>query len=435
MPPSCGNVIGNLTFVAQRNFPMTIKTILSGALLFTLAFAQTSRAQNSTSPVSTKTAPNALVLPDGFSSSIVFEGLPGARHLAVTKQGGIYVKLSKLKDGKGIIYLKSSGTDGKLVQAAAFGNFPGTEVSIKNDYLYTSSNDDVYRYKLDKNGEVINPNEPEKIIVGLVNRNRDNAKTFAFDNNENIYVNVGSYLGSCLVDPKSRVAPNPCPLLDSVGGVWQFKTNKTNQTYSDAVHYATGFKHAVGIDWNTKSNSLFIMQHGRDQLNDLYPAMFTADQNNMIPAETMYEVKKGADGGWPYVYYDHFQHKQILAPEYGGDGKKEGIKKYQEPSVTFPAHLAPNDLMFYTASQFPAKYRNGAFVAFHGKSPELKKGYLVGFVPFKNGKPSGDWEIFADNFSSDQDVHKPCGLAMGPDGSLYVSDDVKGNIYQIKYGK
>jgi len=92
---------------------------------------------------------------------------------------------------------------------------------------------------------------------------------------------------------------------------------------------------------------------------------------------------------------------------------------------------------------FPEKYKNGAFVAFHGswnRSPEKQEGYYIAFVPFKDGRPSGPWEVFADGFSGvetvmspRQAVHRPCGLAQGPDGALYVSDDVKGTIYRIVY--
>jgi glucose/arabinose dehydrogenase len=71
----------------------------------------------------------------------------------------------------------------------------------------------------------------------------------------------------------------------------------------------------------------------------------------------------------------------------------------------------------------------------------LKQGYLVAFVPFVNGKP-GKWEIFADNFAgvdlanpSGPIQHRPCGLAQGPDGALYVTDDLNGTIFKIDYKK
>lgn len=388
-------------------------------------------------------APDAgLTLPAGFSGTIVATGLSGARHLSVTPAGNIYVKLGWLKDGKGIYYLTDADKDGVYEGQAGFGNFPGTGIIAKGGWLYASSNSEVFRYKLNERGEVANPAAPEKIITGLADHNRDNAKPFALDNNGNIYVTCGSYSNSCIVTEGSVKSPFPCPLLDSVGGIWKFSASKPNQTLKDGVRYATGIKNAVGITWNKATNSLFATQHGRDELNKLFPQYYTAEQQNLLPAETMYELHQGSDAGWPYIYYDPFTHKKMLAPEYGGDGQKTGGEKALNPTVSFPAHLAPNDLLFYTGNTFPAKYKNGAFIAFHSKSPQLNKGFLVAFIPFKNGKPSGEWEIFADGFGGKDYAtngkapqHKPCGLAQGPDGALYVADDMGGAIFRIQYTK
>ncbi len=412
-----------------------IKIIVFSAIV--CAFSCTPYTHTTTSTQGDNTMQNKGVqniqVPAGFAAAVVAEGVDGARHLAVTKQGNVYVKLSRLKDGNGIIYLQDTDGNGTLDKQTGFGDYPGTGIYIRGNYLYASSNDDVYRYQLDNTGEVINKDQPEKIIAGLVNRNRDNSKSIAVDHSGNIYVNVGSYSNSCLFDSGTMRAPMPCPLLDSVGGIWQFKTNKLNQQYQDGIRYATGFKNIVGLDWNSATNSLFIMHHGRDGLHDLYPAIYTEVQSGLLPAETMYEVHKGSDGGWPYVYYDQYQHKKIVSPEYGGDGKKEGGAKALDPTVAFPAHLGPNGLLFYTGKAFPGRYKNGAFIAFHSKSPELQKGYLVAFVPFKKGKPSGEWEIFADGFAAADGQHKPCGLAQAPDGSMYVADDAKGTIYRISF--
>ncbi|QMU30880.1 PQQ-dependent sugar dehydrogenase [Adhaeribacter radiodurans] len=380
-----------------------------------------------------------LKLPTGFKATVVADDLVAARHLVVSKSGDIYVKLSKLKDGKGLYHLRDTNKDGFLDQQTGIGNYPGTGIALKNNYLYSASNTGVYRYQLNAKEEVMQPEQPEEIVKGLVAKTRDVSKSIAVDNKGNLYVTVGSPDETCRDDSGKGIMP--CPLLDSVGGIWQFKTNKKNQSYSDAVHYATGLKNVVGLDWNTSTNSLFAMMHGRGQFHDKFPQYYTPEQSMQLPAETMFELKApGADAGWPYVYYDHKQKKKMLTPEYGGDGKKTGGEKALDPVVAFPAHLGPNGLLFYTGTMFPARYKNGAFIAFHGKSTELQKGYMVAFVPFKNGKPSGDWEIFADNFAGVDLVqptgpiqHRPCGLAQGPDGALYVSDDLKGTIYRITY--
>ena len=130
----------------------------------------------------------------------------------------------------------------------------------------------------------------------------------------------------------------------------------------------------------------------------------------------------------------------MLAPEYGGKGNEEA-KGYTDPIMGLPAHWAPNDLMFYTGNQFPSRYKNGAFIAFHGstnRSPYPQAGYIVAFIPFENGKPKGSWEVFADGFTGadlvtqmEDSKYRPMGLAQGPDGSLYISESKNGKIWRV----
>ena len=383
--------------------------------------------------------PLVLKLPAGFAGSIIAQDLGPTRHVAVTKNGDIYVKLNKLKDGKGIYRLRDTNKDGVIDEQMGFGDYPGTGIFLKNDYLYASSNSAVYRYKLDGKQEVINPDKPEMIVSGLREKDRDKSKSIAVDNQGNIYVNIASDNDACR-EAGTGKGLMPCPLLDSAAGIWRFKADVTNQSFDKGTRYATGLKNVVGLDWNDKTNSLFVLQHGRGRFDDFYPQLYTPQMSAELPAETMFEVHQGDDAGWPYIYYDPIQKKKIMAPEYGGDGKKVGTAKTLDPLVAFPAHMAPNGLLFYTGTAFPERYRNGAFVAFHSQSQPLHKGYLVGFVPFKNGKPSGPWEVFADNFSGIDLVkpsgpvqHRPCGLAQGPDGSLYVTDDLNGSLFKISY--
>ena len=99
--------------------------------------------------------------------------------------------------------------------------------------------------------------------------------------------------------------------------------------------------------------------------------------------------------------------------------------------------------MFYTGSMFPAHYKDGAFIAFHGswnRAPGPQQGYNVSFVPFSGGNPANasKYEVFADGFAGankqpDRAVHRPVGLAQAADGSLYIADDKGGRIWKVVY--
>lgn len=391
-------------------------------------------------------APGDIKLPAGFKATVVADKIGNARHIVVNSNGDVYVKLERLKDGKGIIRLRDTNGDGVADEKFAFGNFGGTGIAIKNGYLYASSDDQVYRYKFNDKNEIENPDKPEIIITGLVNKRQHSSKSITLDNNGFIYVNIGAPSNACQEVDRTAGSKGqmPCPILETAGGIWQFRADKLNQSYAEGNRYVTGLRNVVGLDWNTSVNELYVMQHGRDQLSQLHPGLFNDQLNAEIPAEEFFLAKKGMDFGWPYCYYDPIQKKKLLAPEYGGDGKTEGLCGTKEnPLYAFPAHWGPNALLFYTGNQFAAKYKNGAFIAFHGswnRAPLEQAGFNVVFLPMKDGKPAGDYEIFADDFvggkenlSPSKAKHRPCGLAMGTDGSLYICDDQGGTVWKIIY--
>ena len=402
-------------------------------------------SSNSTASTERVLINGEISLPKGFKGSAVVSSLGNNRHITVHTNGDIYVKLSRLKDGKGIYVLRDSNKDGVYEVVNSFGNYTGTGIAIKGDYLYASSDNDVYRYKM-VNNEVANPTAPERIVTGLVNRGTHSSKSIALDNAGYIYVNIGAPSNACQETDRTEGSPgqDPCPILEKAGGIWQFRADKLNQSYAQGIRYATGLRNVVGLDWNTQTNHLYVMQHGRDQLNTVAPEKFDDAANAELPAEELFQVKKGGDYGWPYCYYDGAQKRKVLAPEYGGDGKKQDrCSGKEQPIYAFPAHWAPNALLFYTGNMFPARYRNGAFIAFHGswnRAPLKQGGFNVVFLPFKNGKPSGDYEIFADGFTgrgevqgSGQAKYRPCGLSQGPDGALYISESKTGRIWKITY--
>src|ERR1700744_5925199 len=145
---------------------------------------------------------------------MLINGIGNARHLAITPNNDIYVKLNRARDGKSILLLHQSG--GKAEVAGGFGNYGGTGMYIKDGYLYASSDEDVYRYKLDDKYEVTNPSSPEKIIADLLNRHEHESKSIVLDNSGNIYVNVGAYSNSCQVRDRVKGSQGQpgCPILD-----------------------------------------------------------------------------------------------------------------------------------------------------------------------------------------------------------------------------
>lgn len=395
-----------------------------------------------------------LVLPGGFEAVVVADSVGSARHLAVNQNGDIYVKLRSVVPKGGSVALRDTDNDGKADIIQNFGNYAdpgsyGTAMRIYKDYIYYSTAGVVFRNKLTP-GKLIPESEAEVILTddykSKVHGSEHIAKPLAFDNDGHMYVPFGAPGDVCQAQNRvpGMAGQDPCPQLEEHGGVWQFDANKLGQLQSDGKKYATGIRSIVAMDWNKSDNTLYALQHGRDNLVRTWPDLYNNWQSAVLPSEEFLRVKEGSNAGWPYYYYDQMQGKKLLNPEYGGDGKKAGKGlEFEQPIIGFPGHWAPNDLYFYQGDQFPARYKNGAFIAFHGstiRAPYPQAGYFVCFVPFKNGAPSGPWEVFADGFARVDTIvntadakARPMGIAMGPDGSLYITESVKGKIWRIMY--
>lgn len=381
----------------------------------------------------------------GFSIQPIVEEIGRSRHIATAPNGDIFIKLDRLRNGLGIFQLRLD-VRGQYVLIDSFGNYTGTGIAVKNGYLYASSDDAVYRYPFEKNGRIGNKDKPQRLVYGLWSRRQHATKSLTLDNAGNLYVNIGAPSNACQEKDRTKGSPgmDPCPILDSAGGIWRFKADVSNQSYGEGFRYATGLRNVVGLDWNEAENALFVMQHGRDMLAMLHPDLYSDSLSAELPGEELFRIREGGHYGWPYCYYDPIQQKKVLAPEYGGNGSEVGrCADVEQPLMSFPGHWGPNAMLVYTGNQFPPKYRNGIFVAFHGswnRAPFRQAGYNVAFVPMKDGKPSGPYEVFADGFTGKEVImntgeatYRPCGLAMLPDGSLLVSDSRQGRVWQIKY--
>ncbi len=384
-----------------------------------------------------------LTLPAGFCAAVVADETGPARHLAVARNGDIYVALRNAPNAPGgILALRDTNGDGRVDMREKFGESGGTGVVLHNGHLYLSRDDAVVRFPM-KEGQLLPAGPMEVVVNGFPQQQVHPTKTLAFDTRGGLYVNVGLRANSC-TDPDQGKVPglSPCTYLENGGGVWRFDANRTGQVFGkDGRRFSTGLRHSNSLTWNATAGAVYLMQHGRNGLNR-WTEYYSAEQNAENPAEELQRIDEGVDYGFPYCYLDPRQNVRVLAPEYGGDGKKTGdCAKYPMPAAVFPAHWAPNDLIFYTGSQFGDRYRGGAFIAFHGsgsRAPLPQGGYKVVFQPMRDGKAAGAYETFADGFAGkptvmarEEAAARPMGLAQGPDGSLFIVDSVKGKIWRV----
>lgn len=385
-----------------------------------------------------------LRLPPGFCALVFVEGLAKPRHLVVTDNGDVLAALGRPSDSTGgVVLVRDTDGDGRGDLRSSFGGpGPATGISLDRGHLYLAYADRVVRWRW-KSEEVSPSSDPEVVVSGLLAERSHSAKTIAFSPDGGLFVGIGAPSNACQEPDRSIETPGrrPCPLLAASGGIWRFDPTRAGQTQSDGRRFASGLRNAMAIAVEPTTGVLYGATHGRDGLDTLWPKLFSAAQNAEHPAEELYRIDDGDVFGWPYCYYDLSRRALLANPEYGGDGRStEGCEAFETPAVALPAHWAPLAMTFYRADAFPEKYRGGAFVAFHGswnRAPLPQAGYNVVFVPFADGRPVGSYEEFATGFAgptpTPRGPHRPSGVAVGPDGSLYVADDAGGRIYRIVY--
>ena len=355
------------------------------------------RSQVAGWPAGRKPAP-----PSGFEVSLYADGLDQPRWTYVLPNGDVLAALSLA--GK-IILLRDANKDGQPERRSEFltGQNRPFGMLLLGDYLYLGNTDAVLRFRY-QTGQTTLTGAGEKILDvpggGHWTRN-----LIANAAGTRIYVSVGS--GSN-VDENGADAKDPprAALLE------------INPDGSGMRVFASGLRNPVGMSWEPVSKMLWTAVNERDALGDgLVPDYITS-------------VQEGAFYGWPYSYFG--QHE---------DPRKKGqrpdlVAKAIPPDYAVGAHTASLGLTFYTATQFPEKYRGGAFIGQHGSWNRANfVGYKVAFLPFRDGKPVGPLEDFLTGFlvSAEQVNGRPVGVTVLPDGSLLVADDEGDKLWRVSY--
>ncbi|MTI25933.1 PQQ-dependent sugar dehydrogenase [Fulvivirga kasyanovii] len=347
----------------------------------------------------TKERINSLKLPDGFDIEVFADQLGKPRMMAVTQDGKVYVTRRA-----GDVYLLSDDNkDGKAeVKKKVLQLDKVHGLDIKDDWLYMVTVNEVYRARINKNGDL---GKPEKIMSDLPDGGQHANRTLAFGPEGKLYISIGSTCNAC---DETREESATLVVADP-------------KDWSREV-YAKGLRNTIGFDWEPNTRDLYGMDHGIDWLGD--------EQQK----EELNKLVKGGNYGWPYIYGEG-HHNPADEPPHNMT-YEEYAKKVTNPVKTYTAHSSPLDMLFYTGEQFPEEYRNDAIVTFHGSwNREKAVGYKVIRINFKDGKPAEATDLvtgFLVNNDKEQ-FGRVTGLAMLPDGSLLISDDANGVIYRLSY--
>ena len=342
-----------------------------------------------------------LEVPTGFSVSVYADKLEGPRTMMYAPNGDLFVAESRAGS---VLVLRDTNNDGipdtRSVYAKGLSGVFG--MAFRDGYLYLGRTDSIIRYKY-KDGDTQAQGTPEKLVDLPTGGHSTRNIVFSRDGKK-MYVAVGS---------ASNKSDGEDPVRAAV--------NEYNPDGSGHRVFASGLRNPVALTLQPGTDTLWVSVNERDTLgDDLVPDYITS-------------LKDGGFYGWPYSYigsnYD---------PEHKGK-RPELVQRAIVPDVLVGSHAAAVGLSFYTGTQFPERYRNGAFVGLHGSWNRSKlAGYRVVFVPFQNGKPAGPPEDFLTGWiinggNPGTAWGRPVSPFVAKDGSLLVSDDGGNKIWRVQY--
>ncbi|MDO9414338.1 MAG: PQQ-dependent sugar dehydrogenase [Pseudolabrys sp.] len=335
-----------------------------------------------------------LKLPPGFNVEVYASGIPNARSLRLGDEGTLFVGNRFI--GKVFAITKKDGkTEMKTI---AEGLHRPNGLAFHKGTLYVAELSKVWRFdNVEKNLD-----KPEKKLIyeDLPKDEAHGWKFIAVGPDEKLYIPVGQ--------PGNNVLNSDA----------HAQIRRINLDGTGAEVIARGVRNTVGFDWHPASKQLYFTDNSRDWMSEDVPE----DELNRI-------TKVGQHFGSPFCYQGN-----LLDAELGWGHK---CSDYVPPVALLGAHTAALGMRFYTGSQFPAKYKNGAFIARHGSwNRSTKLGGDVIFVTFNKDGTVKSQEPFITGFLVDNNyIGRPVDMQQMKDGSLLVSDDWNGAVYRISYGK
>src|SRR5215467_1369030 len=396
----------------MENQAMKKTTILVSLLIAAFAIAAAAQLPKLPEPFATPSVRNTaqvvtkpdsaqLKAPAGFSVSVYADNLQGPRTMVYAPNGDLFVAQSRAGS---VLVMRDTNNDGepdsRTTYAQGLNGVFG--MAFHDGYLYLGRTDSIVRYKY-KDGDTQAQGNPEKLVDLPTGGHSTRNIVFSRDGKK-MYVAVGSFSNKSDGEEPRRAAVN------------EYNPDGTGQRV-----FASGLRNPVALTLQPGTDTIWVSVNERDTLgDDLVPDYITS-------------VKDGGFYGWPYSYiggnYD---------PEHRGK-RPDLVQRAIVPDVLLPAHAAAVGLTFYTGTEFPERYRNGAFVGLHGSWNRSKlSGSRIAFVPFQNGKPSGPVEDFLTGWIiADGNPGTTWGRPVSPfvakDGSLLVSDDGSNTIWRVRY--
>ena len=346
-----------------------------------------------------------LSLPEGFSIKVFAEDLINPRMIDVADDGTVYVTRRSVGD---VMMLRDEDGDGRADIQQTVASRPQMHgIEIDGDTMYLTTVADVFRTTRNADGTLA---PLERIISDLPAGGQHPNRMVVKGPDDMLYISVGSTCNACgETDPENATMVRATP------------------DGSSRSIFATGLRNTIGYAFEPDTGALFGMDHGIDWLGD-------NEQH-----EELNRIEEGRGYGWPYVYGANRPNPQDYPP--GGISMEEWQAQSTDPVGLYTPHAAPMQLTFYTGDAFPEAYRGDAFVAMRGswnrKSPsgyevlriEFEDGAPVRFTPFVTGFLMEDGE----SDTGWGHMGRLAGIAEGPDGTLYLSDDTNGVIYRISY--